>query len=354
MTFHIVVPHQRALSYSPDLPRSLDDGPRHAMAVLAHQLSARVQQPPANTSLSFTDQWRSRLLPNDAYWALARQIQAQTGPGDTVFCGSEAGGLQLAAVLDGNPRKRPRLAVFVHNVNRPRARAALKLWQMKDRVDVFMACSSQQVDFLRDFLNLPADRVRFVWDHSDNLFFTPGPMSPEKRRPLVVSVGLEQRDYKTLAAATGDLDLDVRISGFSEDAAVLAQTFPATLPANMERRFYSWPDLLQLYRDADAVVVSCRENTYAAGVQSLMEGMCCSRPVIATATAGLRSYLDENVVKTVKPGDAQGMRQAIQETLAQPAKSRERAKRGYALAQQRHQLDRYVREIADILQEISN
>ncbi|MES2889333.1 MAG: glycosyltransferase family 4 protein [Pseudomonadota bacterium] len=348
MTYHLVLPHQRKIVSSKGLPLPTG-GPRDAMALLAHELSAQVHQPPApGVALSAADSLRAKVLPRGDWWALARQVQAKTGPQDTVFCSSEAGGFQLAAVCAEKAR-RPRLAVFVHNVDRPRTRFALKWWHMAERVDLFLACSTQQVAFLRTFLNLPAERVQLVWDHTDTRFFTPGLVSPDKRRPLIVSVGLEQRDYKTLAAATGDLDIDVRISGFSKDAAALAKTFPATLPANMDRRFYAWDELLQLYRDADAVVVSCRENRYAAGVQSLMEGMACGRPVIATATEGLKSYLNDEVVRQVPPGNAADLRQAILQTLAEPALAARQASQGRALALQRHDMARYVKDIADAL-----
>ena len=85
----------------------------------------------------------------------------------------------------------------------------------------------------------------------------------------------------------------------------------------MERRFYEWPELVQLYRDADAVVVSCRENKYAAGVQSLMEGSSCGRPIIATKTTGLQSYLDHSVV-TVNPDSPDEMASAIRLILSNP------------------------------------
>ena len=82
-------------------------------------------------------------------------------------------------------------------------------------MDLFLACSQRQVDFLREHLGLPSDRVRLVWDHTDTRFFSPGP-ARRGPRPVIASVGLEQRDYRTLAAATHDLDVDVRISGSSQ------------------------------------------------------------------------------------------------------------------------------------------
>lgn len=349
MTFHIVLPRAMQLGAAAD-QAARGECPRHSMGLLADALGARVHEPD-DSRAGTADRLRAKLAPTESFWALARRLKASTGPNDVVFFSSEGVGLQFAAVCD-DPVTRPKIVIFAHNLDRPRGRAALKLWGLRERVALFMACSQHQVTFLREYLELPAERVRFVWDHTDNRFFTPGPVSAGKKRPLLVSVGLEQRDYKTLAEASADLPLDVRISGFSKDAAALALTFPATLPENMSRRFYTWPDLVQLYRDADAVVVSCRENRYAAGVQSLMEASACARPVIATATQGLASYLDESVLR-VPPGDAQAMRQAIQETLAHPAEAARRAERRHQVATEVYRMDRYVAEIEGALRALA-
>ena len=347
MTYHIVLPQPMHLGETA-LQASRHERPRHAMGVLAEALGATVHEPDATPGTPL-DRLRAKVAPPVSLWALARRVLAAAGPGDTVFCSSEAGGLQVAALAG---RKRPRIAVFVHNVDRPRARFALKAWHMADKVDVFMACSTHQVEFLRRYLGLREDRVRHVWDHTDTRFFTPGPASADKKRPLLVSVGLEQRDYRTLAAATEHLGLDVRISGFSKDAGVKAGTFPDRLPANMSRRFYSWRELLQLYRDADAVVVSCRENRYAAGVQSLMEAMACGRPVIAAATQGLSAFLGEPVVET-PPANASAMRSAILGLLADRSQATRRGEHGHALALERYGLDHYVSEVSTALRSLT-
>ena len=87
-------------------------------------------------------------------------------------------------------------------------------------------------------------------------FFKPGPASSEKRRPLLVSAGLERRDYKILADASGDLDLDVAVTGFSTDVAAVTSSFSDKWPSNFCRRRYEWLKLARLYQDADAVVVT--------------------------------------------------------------------------------------------------
>jgi glycosyltransferase involved in cell wall biosynthesis len=342
MPFHIVLPRPMDLD---EAMRTADagQGPRHSLALIARALDARVHAPDGRAGRR--DTLRARLVGTPAMWGLARSLRSGLGKRDVVFCPSEAGGFEVSSLI-GSKWRRPRIAMFVHNVARPRGRVALKLWAR--RVDLFMACSRTQVDFLRSFL--PEERVAFIWDHTDDRFFTPGPQRAHPKK-LVVSVGLEQRDYHTLARATEHLDVDVRISGFSKDAAVLARTFPAVMPKNMTRNFYSWPDLAQLYRDADVVVVAVRENKYAAGVQSLMEAQVSGRPVIASSTTGLRAYLDDTVVQ-VPPGDASAMRSAIEAVLRDPT-AQAKAERAQPRARERYAMDRYANDIVAKLRSLA-
>jgi glycosyltransferase involved in cell wall biosynthesis len=344
MMFRIVLPRKTNITEQMDLA-ARGMSPRHSVALIAENLAATLHEPDVITHFPL----RSRLLPTDELWSLASKVKAAATPKDVIFCVSEGAGLQLASLYFG-VRSRPRIAVFVHNVDRPRARAAMRLWCMKNTVDLFIACSEYQREFLKSYLSVSDDRVKLVDDCTDDRFFTPGPPSVTKKRPLVVSVGLEQRDYKTLALATSDMNIDVRISGFSKDAKG-ASAFPDRLPDNMERNFYKWPDLVQLYRDADAVVVSCYENKYAAGVQSLMEGSSCGRPIIVTRTSGLSSYLNNSVV-SIRSGSSNEMASAIQSILV----NREFAERQANLAQQeaknRYTMDRYVSEVSDALRRL--
>ncbi len=268
MTFHIVMDKHTDLdAISQEAARG--DRPRHAMAMLRDQLDAVVHAPDPAATARLDDRVRSRLIGSPGTWALARRLAAQTGPGDVIFCGGEHSGFPVAAVAGGR-KNGPRVAMMVHNVDRTRARVALRAFGLKRRADLIFSPSRPQIDFLGS-AGIAANRRSFIYDQTDIRFFSPGAQGP-KARPLVVSVGLEQRDYRTLAEATAGLDLDVRISGFSTDAALLAETFPETMPANFHQSFYEWRDLAQLYRDADVVVVAVRPNRYAAGVQALVEG----------------------------------------------------------------------------------
>lgn len=314
------------------------------MWAVSQRLGAIVHHPGADPVLPL-DTMCAKIASRPDHWALARTLSSKLNSNDLIFCNGEDVGIPVAT-LCGAKRDRPKIVVFFHNIDRLRGRVALKLFGLANRIDLFMACAHPQADFLRRYLRLPKDRVCVVLDQTDTTFFTPGCSSPDKPRPIIASVGLEKRDYRTLADATWDLDIDVKISGFSRDASALAKAFPKTMPNNMSRRFYEWPELVQLYRDADVVVVSAVENKYAAGIQALLEAMACRRPVVVTQTQGLREYLaPPGIAAVVKPGDSAGMRQAIVTLLNNPQEAEAQAQRGYELVLDRYNSDHYIEDL---------
>ena len=65
---------------------------------------------------------------------------------------------------------------------------------------MLVVCCSAQADFLYNTLKIDRSRIRVLLEHVDNRFFSPGPASSNKQRRLIVGVGLEKRDYRTLAS----------------------------------------------------------------------------------------------------------------------------------------------------------
>ena len=352
MNFHIAM--GRAIDLA-EIDRDAQAGkcPRHVMWQLRERLGATLRQP-GNHSVSSLDRMRSKVAGGPEHWALARALKSRLGSGDLVYCTGEDVGIPVAALCGAKPTP-PKVVVFFHNIDRPRGRLALRLFQLRDRISLFVACSSHQIGFLRRYLHVPESRLYFLADQTDTRFFTPGPSSPNKARPVIASVGLEKRDYRTLAAATADLDADVRISGFSRDAVAMSKAFPEEMPPNMTRRFYEWPELVQLYRDADVVVISLVENSYAAGVQVLLEAMACQRAVVVTATTGLGHYMaPDKVVAAIRPGDAIGLREGILRALRNVDAARATAQRAYTHALNFHNSEQYVDRLAERLASIQN
>jgi glycosyltransferase involved in cell wall biosynthesis len=353
MGFHIA--HSRAFDAA-KIAAEAKSGqtPDHAMRRLSVKLGAQIHAPQSSDA-TWQDRIPATILGSPAYWGLGRRLAQQLTAEDVVYCTGEENGIPLATMLGrgAKPGQRPKTAVFFHTGHRPRVKAALKLFKAIDTIDLFVSNCSTQIDFLRSYMNLPEERLLFLPEQTDTDFFSPGPISPQKTRPLIVSVGLEKRDYRILAAVTADLPVDVKISGFSADVKALKESFPEVMPANMECKFFSWPELQQLYRDADIVVVSLMESRDTAGVTSLIEGMACGRPVIATRSSGLLDYLDQaDTVMTIEPHDQEGLRKAIHHLLSDPVAAAHQGQQAYALAQARYRCDDFVVNLAEQMQRL--
>jgi len=170
---------------------------------------------------------------------------------------------------------------------------------------------------------------------------------------LIVSGGLEQRDYRTLARATECLDVDVKICAVSPTQTVNSQTFPKHIPINMSYGYYDWNSLLQLYRDADIVVISLYPNNFQAGLSTLFEALACRKPVIITRASGIiQELIDAKAVLGVNPGDFNGLRQAINSLLASPKQGEALAEKGYQLVLERYNSHVYVKALVDNLTNI--
>lgn len=318
--------------------------PRHVMWGLSQQLGATVHQPRAGPVMPL-DRIRAKIAGSPENWALARALSSQVKNDSLIYCTGEDAGIPVATLYRGK-RNRPKIAVFIHNMDRPRGHVVLKLFPLIDQIDLFITNNHYQANFLQRYLHLPDARICVLSEQTDTTFFTPGPASSDKPRPLIASGGLEKRDYRTLAAATWDLDVDVRICAFSPNAAASARAFPEIIPDNMSHQFYEWSELVQLYRDADIVVISLLDNNYSAGLTTLFEAMACRRPVVITRIQGLIDDLAASgVVTGVNPGDPTGLQKAIVNLLNNPKEAEAQAQRGYELTLRQYNSERYIKTL---------
>jgi len=350
LNYHLVLSSPLDLE-KVDRNAQLGKCPRHVMWGLSKRLKAKVHVP-GKDPIWTGDYVRAKILGQPQNWALARTLSSQLTGNDIVFCGGEDVGIPIATLCGALPNP-PKIAVFIHTGHRPRSRAAFKLFKAIERVSLFITNCRPQVEFLHDYLQLPPHRVFMLPEQTDTHFFSPGAPLPGKQRPIIASVGLEKRDYRTLAAATHDMDVDVRISAFSVDVKPLAKSLPAVMPANMTRRYYEWTELVQLYRDADLVIVPLFESRDTAGVTSLLEAMACRRPVVVTSIPGLADYLETpDTLTIVAPEDELGMRRAIAHLLSNPQAAAAQAQAAYELVTQQHNSENYVEILAARLESL--
>lgn len=322
--------------------------PRSDLSLLAKSLNARYLFQ-KSYPVQPQDLICSQLSGTPEIWSFSRALVSQLGSNDLIFCPGEEIGMPLASNF-GAKKERPKIAVWFHRIAGPKGRTALKLFKIADRVDLFIVSSRSNQNFLREYLNVPKSKILFFWQPLDCDFFKPRDFSSNNTRPIVASIGLEQRDYRLLAAATENLDVDVKVSGFSKFYSRSARTFPKVMPSNMTNERYSLPELIQLYQDADVVAICLKQNISSAGVTALLEAMAFRKPIVAVRTRGLTDYLsDEKAIISIEPGDAIGLQKAILYLLNNPQEARLRAERAYQLVLERHNLEKQVELLANFL-----
>ncbi len=325
--------------------------PRHALLDFSQQLKAAIHYPEAE-SISIIDRMRAKIIGKPEHWAMARRLSQQLTSEDTVFCVSEEVGFCVAALCGGTNGSK--ITVFIHHTDRPRGRVALKLFGLASRVDLYLTQSDVKVNFLRDYLHLGSDQVQlFAVQHTDTQFFYPGSVRSDKSRPVIGGGGLEQRDYRTLAAATQDLDVDVRICAVSPDAKALKRTFPDVIPPNMAYRFYDWQELVQLYRDSDVFTITLFDHNYQAGITTLFEAMACRRPIVMTRTPGMvEDLIDSGIIVGVTPENVAELHSAIVNLLNNPDQAEAYAQRGYDLVLKSHNHNAYIQSLTTKLESL--
>lgn len=341
-------------------------GPRHTVLQLKDALDAKIHQPDFN-ELSIVKSIRAK-IPQKLYSKrlfrrvgrklpslfLAKEILGHVNPEDTIYCCGEDVAMPLALLLLFRAN-RPRLVTAVMFPERRSFRLifhTLKLYRM---VHTFTVNTGLKAQTLKKMFNLANNQVVILQEQTDKQFFFPAAGTMAKPRPLIGSVGLEQRDYITLAAATQDLDLDVRVCAVSPNASSKQQRrIPRPVPANMEMRHFDWVELRDLYRSADITVVCLVENVIAAGLTTLMEAMACCRPVIITKTVGLATELAElDLVWGVEPGDVQELRTCIEYVLAHPEEAEAKAKRAYQYFLANHTSEGQVEQLTQLLRRVA-
>jgi Glycosyl transferases group 1 len=342
------------------------EGPRHTVLQLKDALDAKIHQPdfselsvvksikakiPQKLHLKHLFRRIGRKLPS---LFLAKEILEQVKPEDTIYCCGEDVAIPLAILLLFRVN-RPRLVTNVMFPERRSFRLIFHTLKLHRIIHTFVVNTGLKAQTLKKMFNLTNDRVVVLREQTDKQFFFPEAGTMAKPRPLIGSAGLEQRDYITLAAATQDLDFDVKVCAVSPNASSKQQRrIPKPVPKNMEMRHFDWVELRDLYRSADITVVCLVENVIAAGLTTLMEAMACCRPVIITKTVGLATELVEmDLVWGVQPGDVQGLRTCIEYVLAHPEEAEAKAKRAYQYFLTNHTSEGQVEQLTQLLRRVA-
>jgi glycosyltransferase involved in cell wall biosynthesis len=346
--FHIVL--SRTFDLEGMEQGAADDGnPRHAMRTLAKDLGASVYDP-AREKPSWLDRALGKLIATPEHWAMARRVVKTLGDDDVVFAlGAEGMAFPLLSLLR---RARPAFGLSLMSPDNKRMRLLLRMPIVARCVDLVVVSNEHKRGLVRELTRLPAERVFVLPEQTDTRFFRPGP-AEAKKRPLIFSPGLEQRDYRTLAEAVRGLDVDVLVCAMSPNAVQKSAAFPDELPANMTVKPLPWRAFRQAYRDADLVVVPLRDNLYSAGSTVVMEAMACRKPVIITAIPGIAAdFAARDLLLTAPVGEPEALRSQIARMLADPALRERYAARGHDAVLREHTLELVMLQLAKRLAEL--
>ena len=351
----------------------LADGPRRDLLEVASKLGATVDYAPASRQ---GGGWRRRLLGAHVRqaWSLAKGVRS----GDTILADGEHTGLPLLLFLALRLRRPRRVVVIGHMVSRPWKKAALAV---ATRLGVSGVLVLHSVEQRRQVTGVLGHRwmAALVPYQVDTRFWTAAEPRSKDARRLVVAAGSEHRDYDTLARAAKGMDAEVVIAAGSHWARERARL--ADVPPNVRfmDQTLGFSELRELYRSAAVVVVPLHDVPNQSGVTTILEAMSCGVPVVVTATVGQRECIAGPLVGSdgeldvstqlshgphllgalqmppgptgfyVRPGDAEGLRHAIERLLADADFTGAAAARARKVAEDAFSIEKFTTTFATLL-----
>jgi glycosyltransferase involved in cell wall biosynthesis len=290
----------------------------------------------------------ARLLGADAAlaWACLRRRREVS----TVFTDSERVGM-LYAALTSLVRRRPRHVMIGHRLSSPKKLKMHKALRLARRIDHVLVYSSAQRTVAINELGYAPERVTLTPFMVDTAFWKRDAVAVSpRRRPMICAAGQELRDYPTLIAAAGELDVDVVIAAASPWSKRADTSAGIEIPANVTVSRLHPFDLRHAYAEATIVVVPLQNTDFQAGITTILEGMSMGVPVVCTQTPGQTdTIVDGETGVYVPPGDPRALTAAIASLLDDPARRERIATSARRWAQQHADIERYTAALAGII-----
>ena len=186
--------------------------------------------------------------------------------------------------------------------------------------------------YTAELLNVPEERFRFIpWPLSDGRQTLPSPKHAPARK--VMSSGRAACDWETLfrAAQGANWSLTVvcgrpELQKVKELAGKSAQVL-CDIPAAEHQA---------MIEASDVYVLCLRNDPTSCGQVRLMNAISAGVPVVATRVRGLEGYATHGTTAMlVEPGDAQGLRGAVDRLLDHPSEGEALSERAFEAARQR-------------------
>lgn len=311
--------------------------PQTDFDALAARVDGRISRPGAGAPPVAAAEKRLRL-------GVSQAVRAWRARASVYVSLSERVGIPLSLLRPDAPH-----VMIAHLLTSREKRLAARRTEFLRRTDVTLVFSTEQERYLREDVGLGEQQAQFIWDKVDHRFFAPG--APAPGDGYVLSIGREQRDYATLIDALRSLKVpSVIVPGSTwSHRGSSAMSVPEHVQI---REGLSYPQLRRLYQGARVVVVPVNSGTrYAAGVNGVLEGMACARPVVASDTPGLRGYVEDHVNgRQVPSGDPAALGSVIQELWEERGRAEALGQAGRETVVRGRTIDHFVDRVAGLVE----
>ncbi len=291
-------------------------------------------------------------VPGLRHVALAVSVFRRRSDTRVIVTDAEHTGLPLALLLRFFGRRGVRHVMIGHVLSSKGKTTLIRMFGLDRVIDHVIVYSTVQQRLLEGLAGFGTSKVSLLGFGVDEEFFQAAPPAVGSRS--ICSVGLEGRDYRTLIDAVTGLDIDVEIAAGSRWAT--GQDFVADeLPSNVTMLpFLNQVELRDLYRRSRLVVIPLHQRDFQAGVTSIIEAMASSRALVYTRTEGQTDVVRDGVTGVpVAPADVAGLRTAICELFDDPDRAEELGPSGRDRVERHFTLDRYIRQIGQIVERVS-
>lgn len=327
--------------------------PHHLLPRIAERLGAQIHQPePIIGTPPLLDRVGALLYGGPEHWALARKVYPLLADGDSVYTAGCDAGIPLALLCA--IRRRPvSFAIAFADPSRLRPKVFGWIMALLSLPLTALVTTEHQAQQVRRSFGRRIRAVHVIEGQTDCRFFRPAAEPVDNTPPLIAGCGVERRDYRTMAEALSDVNVQVKVCFASPNQTAKTRfTMPDPVPDNFEFRHLEFPELRALYQQADLVVLPLIENRYSAGLTTLFEAIACGTPVVVTESPGIiQSLIDEGLVLGVSPGDASAMRLAVEKSLTDPDAALTRAAAARTAIMERYSASSFLDLLERILTE---